>query len=250
MLQQAMQVLRLFSSERLELGVVEAAGLLGRSKSTVSRWLRQMTEAGYLERDPETGRYRLSMELAALGELARRSTTLQRVARPALVALVAEVEETCNLVILSGDAGVNVDVVQSPRPVQHLGMLGRRLPLHATAAGKVLLASLPARERETHLARPLPAYTSRTVTDPGLLRRELAEVVERGYALAWRELEEDMAAASAAVRDHRGRVVAAVAVSGPTSRLRRGDLDSLGRAAEGAAVRISEGLGWRPRGVA
>lgn len=245
MLKQAMDVLRLFSPERPALGVVEAAELLGRSKSTVSRWLRQMAEAGFLLRDPESGRFRPSMELAALGELARQSTDLQRAARPVLQELVAEVQETANLVILSGEEGVNVEGVQSPRPVQHLGMLGRRLPLHATAAGKALLAGLPRDRRTAYLDRPLEAYTAHTVTDPEVLESELEMGAARGYQVAWRELEEDMAAASAPVRDHRGEVVAAVTVSVPTGRWEPSGMDALGRAAAGAAARLSAELGWR-----
>lgn len=245
MLHQAMEVLRLYSPARPELGVVEAAELLGKSKSTVSRWLRQMSDAGFLVRDAETGRYRPSMELAALGELARRSTNLQRAARPVLNNLVEEEKETANLVILSGDQGVNVEGVQSPRSVQHMGVLGRRLPLHATAAGKVLLSGMGPQDREACLGRPLEAYTPRTVTDPDLLRAELEEVWERGYAVAWRELEEDMAAVSAPVHDHRGEVVAAVTVSVPTGRWKRARMEVLGQAVAAAATRLSVELGWR-----
>lgn len=243
MVSQVMQVLRLFGPERPDLGVVEAAELLGRPKSTLSRRLRAMEEAGFLERDAVTGRFRLSLVLAALGEVARESTSLQRLTRPILEALVAETGETSNLVVLDGDTAVNVEVVRSSRPVQHVGVLGRRLPLHATAAGKVLMAWLPREERTRLLAGDLRAWTSRTLTDARRLEEELSRVRERGYATAWQELEEDLAAASAPVRDHRDRVVAALTTSVPTSRASPGSLDELALRVRQAADRVSGALG-------
>jgi len=101
-LRNARAVLDLFTLDRAELGVVEAAALLNRHKSTVSRWMSAMEDAGFLERDRQTGRYRVSMWLAALGEVARRGTSLQRIAHPILEALAAATGETANLAVLDG----------------------------------------------------------------------------------------------------------------------------------------------------
>lgn len=244
MIEQAMRVLRLFGPERPDLGVTEAAELLGKPKSTVSRWLRQMEDAGFLDRDAYSGRYRLSLALAGLGEVARSSTSLQRQARPVLESLVGHTGETCNLVVLDGDAAVNVEVVRSPRPVQHVGVLGRRLPLHATAAGKVLMAWSSSDEWKGRLELPLRRLASCTTTDPAALARELERVRKVGYATAWRELEEDLAAASAPVRDHRGMVVAAITASAPTSRMSPDDLAALARAVKEAADTLSGAMGY------
>jgi IclR family transcriptional regulator, acetate operon repressor len=243
MIEQAMRVLRLFRPERPDLGVTEAAELLGKPKSTVSRWLRQMEDAGFLDREAHGGRYRLSLALAALGEVARSGTSLQRQARPVLEGLVARTGETCNLVVLDGDAAVNVEVVRSSRPVQHVGVLGRRLPLHATAAGKVLMAWSSPDEWKGRLELPLRRWASCTTTDVSVLARELEQVREVGYATAWRELEEDLAAASAPVRDHRGMVIAAVTASAPTSRMSTDGLGELAQAVKEAADSLSDAMG-------
>lgn len=243
MIEQAMRVLRLFGPERPDLGVTEAAELLGKPKSTVSRWLRQMDDAGFLDRDAHTVRYRLSLVLAALGEVARSSTSLQRQARPVLESLVAETGETCNLVVLDGDAAVNIEVVRSAKAIQHVGVLGRRLPLHATAAGKVLMAWSSPEEWKGRLDLPLRGWASCTTTDPSILARELDEVRVLGYATARRELEEDLAAASAPVHDHRGVVIAAVTASAPTSRMSPDGLRVLALAVRDAADRVSAAMG-------
>jgi DNA-binding IclR family transcriptional regulator len=245
MIQQTMRVLRLFSPDRRELGVTEAAELLGRPKSSVSRLLRSMETEGFLHRDETSGRFRLSLGLAALGELARASTSMQRLARPVLEDVVARTGETTNLVVLDGGEAVNVEVVRSSRAVQHVGVLGRRLPLHATAAGKVLLAWAPPAVRDRVLSGPLPALASRTLTDPGDLARELACVRAQGYATASRELEEELAAVSAPVMDHRGSVVAAVTTSAPLSRVDAARWPGLVLHVTGAAAALSSALGHR-----
>ena len=244
MLRKAMEVLRLFTPRRKEIGVTEAAELLGRPKSTTSRWLSAMEEAELLDRDPDSGRYRVSMQLAAVGEMARQATSLQRRARPALEGLTVATGETSNLVVLVGSEAVNIEAVESPHPVMHMGAVGRRFPLHASAAGKVLLAWGAAALAEAPLARLTPA----TLTRADRLREELDGVRARGYAVNWLELEEDLVAVGAPVRNHRGEVVAAISISAPVSRMRRETLPEVGRHVIEAARALSADLGWRGDG--
>lgn len=242
-----MEVLTLFSPARTEIGVLEAAELLDRSKSTVSRWLSAMEQAGFLERDGELGRYRLSMRLATLGEVARQSTSLQRLARPILERLARESGETANLVMLSGSAAVNLELVESPRPVKHVGWLGRRLPLHATAAGKSLLAWLEADEIEAALRPKLEAFTPDTITSMAELEAALAEVRVRGYAQAMGELEPDLVGLAAPVRDYTGKVVAAVTLSAPLSRVPPPRVPEVAPQVVEAADALSRSLGYMAR---
>ena len=245
MLRNARAVLDLFTLDRAELGVVEAAELLHRHKSTVSRWLSAMEAAGFLERDRETGRYRVSMRLAALAEVARRGTSLQRIARPFLQALAAATGETANLAVLDGNEAVNIEVAESPKPIMHVGWVGRRLPLHASASGKALLAWMDPEDARALLPSPLPAWTPWTITDPAALEAELALTRSRGYSTTWAELTPDLVAVGAPVRDHRGRVVAAVAISVPISRVERERLPQLAEPVMRAADAVSERMGYR-----
>jgi DNA-binding IclR family transcriptional regulator len=245
MLQNAMAVLDLFSFERRELGVLEVARLLGRPKSTISRWLSAMEGAGYLVRDEATARYRISMRLAALGELARQVTSLQREARPVLEWLSRAPGETSNLAVLDGAEAVNVEAAVSPRPIMHVGWIGRRLPLHVSAAGKALLAWRSPAEVERLLPEVLERRTSRTMTDRVALLADLAQARARGYTIAWAELELDMVAAGAPVRDHRGEVVGALAIAAPISRVTREQLGELAGLVVEAARDLSSRLGYR-----
>jgi DNA-binding IclR family transcriptional regulator len=245
MLQKAMAVLELFTPMRREIGVVEAAELLKKPKSTVSRWLAAIAEAGLLERDPGSGRYRLSMRLAVLGEIARDSTGMQRLAHPCLEKLTAATGETSSLTVLVRSEAMNIDAVLSPRPIIHVGWVGRRFPCHATASGKVLLAWLDAPAVKRILPRRLPKLASRTITSMDDFYHELVRVRDHGYATAWRELEDELAAVAAPVRDHTGEVIAAIAISAPVSRVPIKALGTLARAAVDAADSLSSQLGYR-----
>ncbi len=245
MLRKTMEVLEVFSSTQRELGVVEVSELLHRPKSTVSRWLTGMEDAGFLERDPDSSRFRLSLRLTALGDVARHTTSLQRLARPTLSALALTTGETANLTVLVGLEAVNIEVADSPRPVMHIGWVGRRLPVHATAAGKALLAYADKSTVSAVLRRGLEEFTPHTITRSSVLRAELSRVQARGYATVFAELEPDLAAVGAPVRDHRGVVVAAIAIGGPISRCPRRELSTLAVHVLEAGQALSARLGYR-----
>ncbi len=243
LLHKTMDLLRLFTRERRELSVSEVAKLLTWPKSTTSRSLSAMEAAGFLDRSVESGRYRVSMQLAAVGELAKQATSLQQMARPALERLTAATGETSNLVVLVDSEGVNVEAIESPQPVMHMGSVGRRFPLHASAACKALLAWRPDSEILSLLQLPLARCTPATITSPELLLRDLADVRERGYAVNWMELEDDLVAVGAPVRDHRSDVVAAISISAPASRVPRDVLPAIGAHVVDAARALSRSLG-------
>lgn len=245
MLKNAMEVLSLFSKDRKEMGVLEAAELLGRPKSTVSRWLSAMKRTDFLERDSSSGLYRVSLRLAAIGELTRQATSLQQTAYPALQRITAATGETSNLVLLDGNEGRNVEAVTSPRSVMHLGAVGKRFPLHASAAGKALLAGLSEADIRALTPPPLSRYTRTTITDFGALLSEVTAVRSNGYAVNWKEFEPDLVGVGAPVRNHRGDVIAALSISAPASRMSRAHLPITGGHVAEAAETLSETFGYR-----
>jgi DNA-binding IclR family transcriptional regulator len=209
-----------------------------------------MDRAGFLERDGESGRYRLSLLLAALGEVARQTTTLQRSSRHALGWLAERTGETANLTVLVGSEAVNVEVADSPRPVMHVGWIGRRLPVHATASGKVLIAHAGEQLLTRVLNAGLERFTPETITSARAFRAELELVRTRGYATVFGEMESDLAAVAAPVRDHRGEVVAAIAIGGPVSRCPQARLDALALDVREASDRLSRLMGYGTAGAA
>ncbi len=246
MLSKANAILSLFSVDRPELSAVEIAELLGRPRSTVYRIVGSMTRAGFLDQDPVSGRYRVGLRLAMLGELARHSTSLQRVVYPALLRVSERTGEMTTLMVPSGDQGVTVDVVESYHPIRIPGHLGGRFPLHATAGGKVLLAWMPAAEAERILGRPLERRTGATIVNPVRLRKELEETRRKGYAVARAEWLDDVYAVAAPVRDHSGRVVAALAAASTGLRWKPAHIRAMTEAVVAGGREASRALGYSP----
>lgn len=243
--ERAVAALKVFGEDEPELGVTELARRLNLHKSTISRLMATLEAGGFVQQDPRTGRYRLGLQLATLAGRALNQYDLRDVARGALHALARATGETCNLAVRDGDDAVNIDQALSTNPVKHLGWIGRRLPLHCSAAGKPLLAFAPRTDIERVLALPLVAYTPRTVTDPATMWHELERIRVDGVAVAIEEFEPELTAAGAPVRDHRGEVIATVTVSGPTFRLTPDRLASMAGMLRETADQLSASLGYR-----
>jgi len=243
----AITILKTLGEEEMELGVSELARRSGLQKSTVHRLLQTLQREGLVEQNPETGKYRLGLEILRLaGTVLRELEDLQQVARPFLRALAEECGETVNLTILAGDGVINVDRIPSPHRVRNIGWIGRKMPLHCVSAGKVFLAYMPEEEVERFLNSKLPQLTKYTITDPAKLREELQRVRELGYGVGLEELEEGLNAVAAPIRDYRGKVVAAISVSGPSFRLTREKIPEVAELTKRAADEVSRHLGYVP----
>jgi len=250
MLDKAMALLELFQPNRTELGVVEAAAILNMPKSTASRRLAAMEAAGFLDRDPVSLRYHLGIRLVTLGHLARQATPLQREARPFLERLTQATGETSDLVVMQGRLAINVEAVESPHPMKFVGWPGRRLPLHATAAGKSLIAWLPEATERALLDLPLRRYTSRTIGTFEALMAELEKVRGAGYSTSMEEFEENLIGVAAPVMNHVGEVVASITIGAPAGRAGKATMPHLIRSVVDAAEAMSARLGYRRRSSA
>jgi IclR family transcriptional regulator, acetate operon repressor len=131
--------------------------------------------------------------------------------------------------------------------VLNVNWVGKRTPLHCTSNGKILLAHLPAVERDRILAGPLDRRTPRSITDPAVLRTQLRQARRQGYAHTVEELEVGLNAVAAAVNGPGGRVVAAVSVAGPAYRVTAARIPDLAREVVGAAAEISRRMGHAER---
>jgi DNA-binding IclR family transcriptional regulator len=203
-------------AERGPLGTNEIARSTGTTASTVSRHLGTLTEAGLVDHDESSGRYRLGLHLVYLASSVLARLDVRELARPHLEALVAATGETTTLSVPAEPDAITVDFVASPHYVHGVTRLGRPSVAHATAAGKTMLAF-----GNRTPAGPLFAFTEKTITDPAALELELARIRKAGWAEAYEEREPELNAIAAPVWSSLGEPAGIVAVQGPIPRFGR-----------------------------
>jgi DNA-binding IclR family transcriptional regulator len=185
-------------------------------RSTVHRLLRAL-EAHGLVAEPDDGAYRLGPRLLGLAAAAERDLPLRDLARPVLEELARATGESAQLFVRARDTRICVESVESDRELRTIVPVGAVLPLTAGSAGKVFMAWAPDRDR---LVASVAAITPATPTGERL-RRQLATVRTAGIATSLGERQEGVGSVSAPVRASDGALLAAVSVSGPSTRLDR-----------------------------
>jgi IclR family transcriptional regulator, acetate operon repressor len=193
----------------------ELASASGIPKSTASRLVSALERRGLVEQDGERGRLRPGPAILRVAERGLLERSLVELARPSLDALAKASGETINLAV---PARLGVEHIAQVDSTHFLGTgqwLGRSVDYHCTAVGKLFMAF----GRATMTARALTPLTPKTITDPGQLRTELEDVREAQFATAIDELELGLAAIAAPVRGAGKEVVAALSITGPTTRM-------------------------------
>lgn len=213
------------------------------NKSTAYRFVAHLENEGYLLRD-HAGAYVVAPKLARLGAGIAYHATLRKISRPVAVALSNETKETVNLGVLDGHELLYLEVIESPHSFRMASQAGMRRPLNCTALGKTLLAFLPDENREELL--PLLTFeraTPRTIPNLARFRKELARVVQEGYAIDDQETDMGARCVAAPILDASGSVTAAISVSGPVTRIGRDRIQAYALATKKAARAISAQLG-------
>lgn len=211
-LERGLTIIRAFGPHAPQQSVGELAGRTGLTRATTRRFLITLQTLGYVESDGRA--FWLTPKVLELGYSFLSGLRFVDLAVPHLERLVAEVDEDSEAAVLANEEIVYVARISSSKMMTAPINVGGRMPAHATALGKVLLANLPADELEAYLASvELAAVMPRTVTDRDELRAQLVEIREAGCALANQELEVGLIALGAPVHDRNGRVVGAINVS-------------------------------------
>jgi IclR family KDG regulon transcriptional repressor len=217
--ERATWILSAFDGEHTERGVSEIAQATGLHKATAHRIIMTLLNCGFLERTADGERFRLGLRLVELGLGALRRLDFRRAAFPYMQQLVERFNETCDLGIFDRGQVLYVEVVHSEHALTVAARVGRHLPAHCTASGRVFLAFLPPEVVEPILSAPLTAYTEKTITSPAWFQEELEATRQRGYGLDDEEFEVGIRAISAPIRNVDGNVIAAMSMLGPSNRL-------------------------------
>ncbi len=211
--QRAIAVLDALADGGAELGTNEIARRTGINASSVSRLLSTLTDTGLVQHLPSTGRYRLGVRILQLASAARENLDLRAVARPLLEELAELSGETVTLSLPGEHDVLTVDFVQSTRSVRSVAEIGRNSIAHATAVGKVFLAS------GGHLPEgDLAAFTDASITDRRVLAAAVDQIADQGYAVAVRERDNDLSAVAVPVLDRERQLIAILGLQGPATR--------------------------------
>ncbi len=227
-LQKAFNILELFNENALELTASEIQQSLSLNKTTTFRLLKNLEGLGYLEKDPESQRYRLGIKLVHLGSLVKPYITLKRVAKSLLLDLNKRTKETVHLAVLHKGQSLYLEKIEGSRTIRVTTSIGSKLPAHCSGVGKVLLSGLNFdKVAEIAQERGLKKYTANTIDNLDNLAEELRQVRVEGLAVDNEEIEQGLMCVAAPIF-YGGSIVAAVSLSVPKDRflLHRDDLAS------------------------
>jgi DNA-binding IclR family transcriptional regulator len=234
-----LDILAAFRADRPELRLSDISRLAGLPLTTTHRLVRELTVWGALERSA-TGSYHIGLRLWEVASLAPRGLRLREIALPYLEDLYEATHENVQLAVREGLELVFVERLLGRDAVPVLTRVGGRFALHATGVGLVLLAFAPAEVQEHVLDGPLERWTPKTITSQAQLRRVLADVRQRDYAVSDRQVTMDSLSVGAPIRAAGDEVVAALSLVVHSDGAQPGTLAAPVRA---AARAISRALG-------
>src|SRR5271155_6124050 len=245
-LDRAFAVLDLLAGSNTALGLAEIAEALGLHKSTAHRFLMVLERHRMVERT-HGGKFRLGLRLCDFGSRAIEQYDLRDRAQLHLKTLVAEVEETAHLCILEKTHMVYIDKQEPERSIRMISRVGASSPIHCTAVGKAILASMSRpRVEEMLQALQLEKFTRHTMTSREALLKELDRTSRRGYAVDDEEREEGVRCAGVAILDAHGEAVAAVSISGPSFRVTMQKIPTIANRLMTCVKGIQHDLGYVP----
>jgi len=241
----AIRILELLS-ENNKMGITEISKKLNLPKTTTFDIVSTLHERGILEKDEENNRYFLGLKLFELGDAARANFELRKIAVPYLKELNSKLDETVHLTVRDNDEVLYIECFESTKRLRTYSVIGVRAPLYCTAVGKALLAFLPDEEiKKIVRKKGFIRFTPNTITDEKRLFDEIKKIRELGYSIDDVEHEEGVRCVGAPIRDHTGRVVASISVSGPTQRVTKSKVPQLAKIVMATAEEISSRLGYK-----
>ena len=247
-LAKALDTLEALAEVDSDISLAKLAKRLGFSSPTLFRILSTLCARGYVQKDMQTGQYRLTLKAWEVGMAAVRQLAVREVARPWIERLVEELRETVHLAVLQGLEVVFIDKLDSPQPVKVDTAIGRRAPAYCTATGKAILAFESHKTWEELFSHKLERLTEKTLYYRTQLEREFTLIRQNGYAMNLDEWRDGVCAVGVPIWNYTGNVVAALSVTAPTGRFSEERVQqAFIPALIIARQAISEELGFRPR---
>ncbi|MEM7179249.1 MAG: IclR family transcriptional regulator C-terminal domain-containing protein [Pseudomonadota bacterium] len=243
-LTRALSLLRHLAASADGLTLTELAEAAKLPPSTTHRLLTTLEAERFVRPDPNGGVWRIGVAAFFVGAAFSRSRDVLTMARPYMRRLMETSGETSNLFLESEGEAVCIGQIESRHAMRAITGVGGRVMLHSSGAGKALLAfAEPARRSALNEVMTFPSITPMTITDPANLDMELDDIRATGYAIDEEEHALGLRCVAAPIFDEFSRAVAAISVSGPSARIPRERLESLGELVAQAASEITREYG-------
>ncbi len=222
----------------------EIVSRLNMPRTAVYELLNTLRERGFIEQHSD-GQISLGPQLFTLGSKYGEKLDSTQVAQEVALQLIREVDETAQVGVLRGRNVLYIARADPNRMVRLVSAIGRQIPAHCTAIGKVLLAELADEELAERIdGVELEALTAQSITDAGVLREDLRRIRDEGVAYDNGESNLEVSCVAVPVRNVLGECIAAISISTPAARMNPDRLEVLRRAVLAAAARISSRLGY------
>ncbi len=238
----AIRILRAFTQDEPELGISELSRRFGFAKSTVSRLIQILCEENLVQRNEETKKYHLSLGAFEMGSVVYHEIEIAQVALPLLKQMLEKVRGVIQMVTY--DKGEIVYLIRLPedKDSKVINSMGRRVPSHCTAAGKVLLAYQEEEEIARFFQSDLKKYTEHTIVAKEALWDELMKIRQRGFSISHGEYRKGVSSVSVPIYNEFDKVVGALSVTRPTELYTSGQIEFVKTEMEMYSRLISESL--------
>lgn len=242
-IEKALKVIECFSKVSPELSVQDISEKLSLPFPSAHRIVKTLIETGYLYRNPNTKLLSLGAKLYYLGKIANTSMNIINISLPLMNDLRDKTGETVNLYFREGNFRICYEHAESTQTLKHSAELGKYFPLWAGASGKCFLAFLPEDHFEEIIAEAKP-LTVNTITDREKFISEIKLIRKRNFSISNSEREKGVSSIATPIFNQESKMVACLAVSGPSFRFSGKKLNDMIELAKEHAQKISSLLGY------
>ncbi|WP_102346584.1 IclR family transcriptional regulator [Bacillus sp. Marseille-P3661] len=244
----ALRILDLFDEYETEIKITDISERMMLHKSTVHSLLKTLQMHHYIEQNPENGKYRLGLKLFERGNFVIQNLDIRSLAKQHLLEISKETGRTVHLVLLVGHEGVYIDKIESPTATILYSRIGGRVPIHSSGVGKALLISKSNDEIEEILKDyEFTKQTPNTISSKEEFLEEMDRVREKGYAIDNQENEPGVYCVAFPIRNHDGRVVAALSLSAAANQLTDAEIATNTELLRQKSCDLSAKLGYQYR---
>jgi DNA-binding IclR family transcriptional regulator len=244
--EKVLQIIEVMAQNKGPMRLQDIANQIGQPASSVIRFLNTLMKYGYVDQDPDTSKYSLSMKFCKIGDMVSSQFSVRDLVRPYLFELSEKCGESVCLAVEQNMEAVYLDVADGPNTIiKVMQRIGHRAPLHCTGVGKLLLLNYSITEIDRLIQeKGLVKLTENTIVEKSELLAELNKIRQSGYAVDNEECEIGARCIAAPLLDYSGKVIASFSITGPVSRMTDEKMSIIKPLIINTTRNLTKKLGW------